>query len=508
MRKRSGAALTILGSVVCASLLWASPGWADLIPSFAISQTSPSDAVASNIGRPLAGASSKARAQQLAPNSAISWHGSVSRARQRGLESSARPSALAISMGAQSYSMAAPEYLADPAAAQAISIAVGDVSGDGRDDLVFLSVGCAPNFTNCRMDIYAANQRSDGRLSPAVKIGESPNYLVYQLLIADLDRDGVGDIITDAGDGVMILRSNADGTFSTSTTTVVGDTGGITVTDVDRDGHLDILVDSSDSSATVLYGDGRGGIDSTSTLPLTAASVRTTGDITGDGLDDLILATIVGRPLQEFRVYPALPSGGYAAPVVLYRPIDANQTASLAVGDFNADGRNDLVLDEAKDGANLHLYFQDSQGKLAPSVDIARLRGSGTLITSDLDRDGRTDLAMAHSGWGYIGYYLQTATGLRPETVVEANQFNGRANYFAAGDLNHDGCGDLVVARSSQSPVLLFGQGCFRSRTADCRYPPMRVAGSNLTAASLASPAVREWPARRLIAPSSHRQRK
>ena len=148
------------------------------------------------------------------------------------------------------------------------------------------------------------------------------------------------------------------------------------------------------------------------------------------------------------------------------------------------------MLDEAKDGQGLHLYFPGFQGNLAWSLDIARQRGSGPLIATDLDRDGRTDVAMAHQRvelhrvLPFEGYSFYT------ETAIDAYQNAGRLNYFAAGDLNHDGCGDLVVSRWSQSPVLLYGQGCSRPRIADCRYPPMR--GSGLAAVGLVSPLMRE----------------
>ncbi|MEQ1511865.1 MAG: VCBS repeat-containing protein [Lysobacteraceae bacterium] len=399
---------------------------------------------------------------------------------------------LTVSIAQPPYSMTAPEFLSDPAASQAYSIAVGDVSGDGRDDLVFLSRRFTPNPIDTRTEIYVAYQRGDGHLDAAVKIGDSGNNLAYQLLIADLDRNGAGDIITSTGNGVMVLRSNADGTF-TSSTTVAGFPLEMVATDVDRDGYLDVIVDSSDTSATVIHGNARGVIERISTLALPSSAVRTTGDVTGDGLDDLILATIFNRPFEEFQIYPALASGGYAAPVLLSLPLGSNHTSSLAVGDFNGDGRGDLALDEARDGANLRLYLQDSLGNLAPSLEIARQRGAGLLVATDLNRDGRSDLAMAHTGWGYIGYYLQTGTGFTPENVIEAYQFQGRLNYFAAGDLNHDGCGDLVISRSSQSPVLLYGQGCApRPRIADCRLPAVAVQDSGLEAALLPSPLVRQ----------------
>lgn len=462
MNRRTGAVAAIVISGLCAGLLWASQR-SDLVrralaPTTRVSTAETPDA------HPQAVMTSTSRAQ-------ASGRSRVSSQRPVG---HALPAMSAAPLAQSSYLMSAPELLSDPAAMVARSVAVGDISGDGRDDIAFIALRSAANPADIRMEVYVVYQRSDGRFDAAVRIAESNDAFAYQIATADLDRDGRSDIVTTTLDGVLVLRTNGDGTFASSTA-FAGDPADFSVTDVDRDGHLDILVDSSNTSATVVHGDGHGGIARTSTLPLPASAVRTTGDVTGDGLDDLILATIVDRPMQEFRIYPALASGGYAAPIVLSRPQDANQTSSLAVGDFNADGRGDLILDEARDGASLHLYLQDAQGNLAPSVAIPRERGAGVLMATDLDRDGRADVVMAHSGWGYVGYYLQTVGGLAAETVVNAYQFQGRAYYFAAGDLNGDGCGDLVIARTSQAPVLLYGRGCPRPRIANCRLPPVVV---------------------------------
>jgi hypothetical protein len=476
-----GMVSAIAASGVCAGLLWASQGMVDFVLRPPIPRASvPTAAMPS------------ARLRSGTTSSAHSLAGATSGASSQSFVGVVLPSISGGSLVQSSYSMSAPEFLSDPAAAGARSVAVGDVSGDGRDDIAFLSLRSAANPADSRMEIYVAYQRSDGRLDAAVRIAESNDAFAYQIATADLDRDGRADIVTTTPDGVLVLRTNGDGTFASSTA-VAGDPADFSLTDVDRDGDLDILVDSSNTSATVVHGDGLGGIAGTSTLPLPASAVRTTGDVTGDGLDDLILATIFNRPLQEFRIYPALASGGYAAPIVLSRPQDANQTSSLAVGDFNADGRGDLILDEARDGASLQLYLQDAQGNLGPSVAIPRERGGGVLMATDLDLDRRTDVVMGHSGWGYIGYYLQTAAGLTPETVVNAYQFQGRAYYFAAGDLNRDGCGDLIIARTSQSPVLLYGRGCPRPRIANCRFPAGVVQGARLEAAGFASPLVRRY---------------
>jgi len=492
MRKRSGSVAVVIASGTFAGLLWASQGFADLVQW-------PYDSTASIPAGLLAtaamGDEKKVALQSTSAHRPFwtritAWSTAQPIERMRSRTSVALSSLPSWSLKQRAYSMSAPEFLSDPAAAQAHSLAVGDVSGDGRDDLVFLYLRHAPNPINNRTEIYVAYQLSDGRLDAAVRIADSGNNLSHQLLVADLDRDGVGDIITATVNGVMTLRSHADGTF-TSNTIVVGDPYDIVVTDVDRDDYLDVLVDSSDTLATVIHGDGHGAFDRVSTLPLPSAAARTTGDVTGDGLDDLILGTIFNRPLEEFRIYPALASGGYDTPVLRSLPLGSNHTSSLVVGDFNGDGRGDLVLDEARNEANLRLYIQDAQGNLASSVEITRYSSSGPMIAVDLDRDGRTDLAKAHTGWSYIGYYLQNSEGLAPETLINAYQSMGRLYYFAAGDLNHDGCVDLAIARGSQSPVFVYGQGCAPPRVAACCSRSIAMEDSVARVASQTSPLAR-----------------
>ena len=491
MHKRSSAVLMIVAGGACAGALWVSQSLGDVI------HRSPrlwSSAPASALIYARADEQEEAAIPSTFSRRTSGFWASVRTGRSSAPSPDRVGAPLAtmppMAVTQQTYSMSAPVFLSDPATAQARSIAVGDVSGDGRDDIVFLSLVYAPNPANNRMEIYAIYQGDDGHLDAAVKIGESGNNLAYQLLIADLDGDGVGDIITSTGTGIMILRLNADGTFA-SKTTAAGDPYDIVATDVDRDGYLDVLVDSSDMSATVIHGDGHGAFDRVSTLPLPSAAARTTGDVTGDGLDDLILGTIFNRPLEEFRIYPAMARGGYASPIVLSLPLGSNPTASLVVGDFNSDGRGDLVLDEARNSANLRLYLQNGQGNLAPSIEIARYSSSGPLIATDLDGDGRTDLATAHTGWSYIGYYLQTNYGLAPEVLINAYQRMGRKDYFAAGDLNQDGCVDLAIARWSQSPVILYGQGCAPPRVVACCSQPILMEGPTPSATRPALPLVR-----------------
>ncbi|MEO8366516.1 MAG: hypothetical protein ABI538_09945 [Pseudoxanthomonas sp.] len=146
MRKRSGAVWVIVASGMCAGLLWASQGLADLVRQCSISR----------VGAP-AGTAPDARLAASATSGANTWAGDeTSRTRPRSRVGIAPPTMLPVSLQQQPYCMAAPEFLSDPAAAAARSIAVGDIWGDGRDNLVFLSLRYAPQPWEARMEIYAA----------------------------------------------------------------------------------------------------------------------------------------------------------------------------------------------------------------------------------------------------------------------------------------------------------------------------------------------------------------
>ena len=156
MNRRSAAVLVVVAGGLCAGLLWASQGLTD------------------RVRRP---SNSRASAPASAEPDARPHAGATFSARPRGRAGVASPSMLTVSLEQPTYSMAAPEFLSDPAASQAYSIAVGDVSGDGWDDLVFLSRRFTPNPIDTRTEIYVAYQRGDGHLGAGVKIGDSGNNL-------------------------------------------------------------------------------------------------------------------------------------------------------------------------------------------------------------------------------------------------------------------------------------------------------------------------------------------
>ena len=81
-------------------------------------------------------------------------------------------------------------------------------------------------------------------------------------------------------------------------------------------------------------------------------------------------------------------------PLVTVVPGDNVTTKSLAVGDFNGDGRIDLAVTEATRGV-IVVLGDDSPSMLGAPVTIDIGTGAGFIAAADLDQDSHVDLVIA-----------------------------------------------------------------------------------------------------------------
>src|ERR1022692_4213777 len=220
------------------------------------------------------------------------------------------------------------------------SAAVGDFNGDGKLDLA------VANYGSDNVSILLGN--GDGTFQAAVNYGagEFPESVA----VGDFRGDGKLDLVVanQGSNNVSILLGNGDGTFQAAVNYGVGSSPtSVAVGDFNGDGKLDLVVANSFSNnGSILLGNGDGTFQAavdygigTENYPATPGSVAV-GDFNGDGKLDLVVAGVESDGVSVVSVLLGNGDGTFQAAV----NYGAGAQTSVAVGDFNGDGRLDLAF--------------------------------------------------------------------------------------------------------------------------------------------------------------------
>jgi hypothetical protein len=273
---------------------------------------------------------------------------------------------------------------------------------------------------------------------------------------ADFNGDGIPDLaVVDDGNGsfgdIAVLIGNGDGTFRAPQTFSTGRSPSeVVVTDFNRDGVLDLAVANRDSdSISVLLGNGDGTFQTALTggvgaNPQTLAS----GDFDGDGVPDLAVA-------NEHNVFVmrGLGNGGFTVVQVLAQ---GTNPRALAVQDFNGDGKLDLLILELFPKEGFSVSLGNGDGTFQESAQtFAAGSTPWSVAVGDFDRDGRLDVAVVNAGSDDVSLLIGNGDGTFQPGLTFRTGLNPRS--AAVGDVNHDGKPDLVVAnqRSNSVSVLI-----------------------------------------------------
>src|SRR5207247_350865 len=155
-------------------------------------------------------------------------------------------------------------------------------------------------------------------------------------------------------------------------------------------------------------------------------------------------------------IHSALNCGVFTPPVNF--SVGANPR-SVAVGDFNADGKGDLAVTNVA-SSNVSIRLGNGDGTFAAAVNYGAGTNPESVAIADFNGDGKGDLVIANNGSSNVSILLGNGNGTFAAAV---NHGVGTGPISVAiGDFNGDGKGDLAVANGNNDSILLRnGNGTF-----------------------------------------------
>ncbi len=342
------------------------------------------------------------------------------------------------------------------AAALPQGAAIGDLNGDGRDDILHdavIGLQWQPGGLSAANGYFGAVRTANAAVS---------SVTTHELV--DLDSDGDVDIlvgsesdrtlgwIENLGSGelanVALLRASRYGALV------------IRAVDFEGDGDLDIVyITKSGNTAEleVLLNDGAETftpLGAPVALPPSTLGHAEVKDFDGDGLFDVLVTRRIGAPDRTLAdLLLGAPGGGFTAPVNV---VDGGLNATvIRTADLNGDGLPDIVHDSVASIQRVVVSLNLGGGVFAPPVAQITLPISGivSVVLEDFDSDGLTDVMLKgftdspvlHRGNG-------TAT-LEPPITLTAANVDGPLDL---ADVDGDGDFDLFTAAGSGNAAFVY----------------------------------------------------
>lgn len=348
--------------------------------------------------------------------------------------------------------------------------AIGDLNGDGLNDVVAIQLDWPSNYDNGPLSIYYQTASSGTLESPeTLDLG----ILIGSVAIGDINSDNKDDLIVSGLSGniqdgysgqIIIMAQDPESGQLGSTQEIelnFETAEKIAVGDINGDGRNDLAVSAFYGIALFFQNvDGTLGPEVDITTSTYLYGYIYIADMNNDGRNDLI----TGSSEATVSIIKQLPSGEFSTVPDFYNPteIDGPTNFNYAVADLNGDNQTDLAIFDNEHMAyyvthNIYIFLQNSQGTLNDPDVCTTYPAHYVAQISDITKDGLNDIILVESG--QLKVLRQTNDHTFSDNESSFYSFPSSATfddqYLSIGDVTGDGQLDAVVTAENQGLYVI-----------------------------------------------------
>lgn len=358
-----------------------------------------------------------------------------------------------------------------------MGMAMGDIDGDGKPDLVAATYDTDPPVVSIYRNISSSGSITAGSFAEPVAI--ETGWYPLHVALADLDNDGKKDLVVTTDESTLHIYHNTSSpggidadSFAEPEVLNTEWTNGLSIADIDLDGKQDIIRSTQDGIFVHRNRSTPGNINAEDLGSYVRVGDHITyrglavGDLNGDGKPEIVGTDYYASTVIVYQNLSTMGniSGEDFVPVAFGT---GAAPAPVALADIDRDGKTDVLVGAL--GETIISILRNTwaagaidESSFAPKADITSTNTVFTLAVDDLDGDGRPDITSIHPSHGDITAFrnLSSPGSITAESFgakIDFSMGNVQDSYaMLLGDLDSDGKSDMIVPNGTENAIQIF----------------------------------------------------